>query len=807
LSARSLALAAVVALGAKVSPLSSQVPAGAQIVPVDSIEVRGNVRQSAPTVLAELGIRLGDRVTWRDIQRGVQRLYATGQYDDVRIYASGSGSGPVALLVEVVERPFIISYSFRGSEHVGESAIRDTVGLTGSAPLDPAAVHEASYRVRAELADRGYVQARVDTSLVAAGRPGEYRLVFEVTEGRRLVVAGLDFQGNNDLSDGELIASMSVRPEGFFWWQSGEYREDKYRQDLEVNLVEYYGSRGYLDFRVLGDSMAVDPETGKSRLIVRVDEGRQYRIADFQVEGNRYFPTTILAARFNPGARSLLSRLPLIGSSKPAGDPVFDTHAWQDATDQVRQLYRNAGFLYANIEPIVERLPDGPDSLPRVGLKWRIEESDQAFVNLVNIAGNTTTHERVIRERLMLLPGDVYGDERVVSSYQTIQGLGFFEPLPPDQALDVRPQQDGDIDVTFRVKEKQTGTINFGATLAPSAGLAGFIGYEQPNLFGQAKVGHFRWVFGTRTNDIEIGYSDPAFRGSRVSFGVNLRNSRDRYSYVGLGKRRQVGGSAVVGMPLFGARWTRLSFRYTLLRDEYDSGQDELDLEQRQLLAVGTRSAFEISVTRDTRNHPLFPTSGTRNVVSLEFVGGPLGGDGDYHKLTFESTWFTPVARLRSDPAKTPIDLALGLGVLGGAIVGENPFYHERFFMGGVQYGPKLRGYEELTITPQGHIPTETPGFSQLDRVGSSFFGLYGSLGLVLSGNLFVNVFYDAGNVWYSASALNPTDLIRGAGIGVSLVTPVGPLGLDWAYAFDRRDVYGRPDPGWKLHFRFGQVF
>ncbi len=290
--------------------------------------------------------------------------------------------------------------------------------------------------------------------------------------------------------------------------------------------------------------------------------------------------------------------------------------------------------------------------------------------------------------------------------------------------------------------------------------------------------------------------------------GLTLRSSRDQFSYVGLGRRRQVGGSIVFGMPFLRSRWTRISFRYTLLRDSYDdSSQEDLDFEERQLLNVGTRSGFEIAVACDTRNHPLFPTRGSRNAAGIEFVGGPLGGDGDYRKISFESAWFTPIANLRSDPTKTGIELSLGLGISGGLIQGNNPFYLERFFMGGVQYGPKLRGYEELTITPFGHVPRGAPGFSQLDRVGSSYFHFASSIGMNLGGNLFVNAFYEAGNVWSNAIGLNPNNLLRGAGFGASIVTPMGPIGLDYAYGFDRRDVFGNPDPGWRLHFRFGQIY
>ncbi len=809
-TARIFLPALLLALGWGAGPVWGQDRADSRTVRVDSIQVRGNARQATPAVLSDLGIRPGDVVTLSAIQRGIHRLFSTQQYDDIAVYASQTPSqlagNSATLIVDVVERPYIVGYRFEGLKHTSGGTVRDTVGLESGKPLEPWRIHEAERLIKAELSKKGYVRARIDTALVRTQRPGEYRLVFKVDEGRRLVVAKIEFEGNQALSDDELIGALSVKPEGFWWWKSGEFREEEYRKDLDVNLVEFYGEHGYLDFRVLGDSMVVDPESGKTKLVIRVEEGKRYRIAGFEIEGNDFFPTEMLKARFKPRKTSLLGKLPLFGGGAE-GDPIFNTRQWQDATDKVRQLYRNSGFLYAEVRPIVERLPDGPEGDARVRLKWRIRENQQAYVNLVNIRGNTTTHERVIRDRLTLLPGDVYGDERVVSSYQTVQGLGFFEPLPPNEAIDIQQAEVGKINVSFRVKEKQTGNINFGASLSPSSGMAGFVGYEQPNLFGQAKSGRFRWIFGARTSDIELSYTDPSVLGSRNSVSVTLRNSRDRFSFVGLGRRRQTGGSIAVGTPLFGARWTRISVRYSLFRDDYESGLADLDLEQRQLLNIGTRSSLELQIARDTRNHPLFPTRGSRNVVALEHTGGFLGGDGDYEKLTFESAWYTPIARLRSDPTKTPIDLALGLAIRGGTILGDNPFFLERFFMGGVQYGPPLRGYEELTITPFGHVPRETPGFSQLDRVGESYFGLYANIGMNLGGNFFVNAFYDAGNVWARSFGFNPTDLLRGIGVGVSIVTPVGPLGLDYAYGLDARDVFGNPNPGWRLHFRFGQIF
>ena len=543
----SLVLIAALVFATRAAPLSAQPQGQTASIRVDSVHVTGNLRQATPVILADLGIRPGDQVTAAAVRRGIKRLFNTGQYHDIRVYAVGMGlpGSPTTLIVEVVERPLIVQYDFRGLEHIGAGAIRDSVGLESDSPLDPSQIHEAEQQIKAGLAAKGYVRASVDTTLLETERPGEYRLVLNVDEGRRLVVSQIVFEGNEGMSDSEIAAGMLTKSEAFWWWRSGELRQEDYDQDLDVSLAERYGELGYLDFKVIGDSIVVDPVSGKTRLEIQVEEGKRYRVADFKVEGNTHFPTEVLAVRFNlSGGGSLFSGLPLVGSDSDDGrDPVFNTRIWREATQDIETLYRNAGYLYSQIEPVVERLDDGEDGDPRVRLIWRIEENQQAYVNLITIAGNTITHERVIRERLVLLPGDVYSDDRIVQSYQTIQGLGFFTPLPPQEALDVAPNDEGNLDVSFKVSEKQTGNVNFGASLAPSSGVAGFIGYEQPNLFGQAKSGRFRWTFGARQNDIEVSYRDPSIFGSRKSMGISLRNARDRFSFVGLGQRRQLGGT------------------------------------------------------------------------------------------------------------------------------------------------------------------------------------------------------------------------------------------------------------------------
>ncbi len=795
-----LALAALGALAAPgVASLEAQVPQELS-VRLDSIVVHGATRMSETEVIDRSGLRHGMTVHYPQVQEAIRRLFATGEYSDVKIWVTPRP--PNVFHIQVEERPLVTRYLFQGMENVGATAIRDSAGLARNAPLDPARVARARSLIEARLASEGFPQARVDTAMAQDPLlPEAFQVVFRVQEGPRLGLTEIAFRGNEAFPEGRLKDAMGTGEEGFFWWSSGELRRDQFRTDLSERLPDHYARHGYLDFAVVDDTILVDRETGKGRIEIEVEEGPQYLLEDFEIIGNRRFPTDRLRELYGP-----LDGLE--GEDGEAREVPFDQVAFEDARRRVEDLYRDGGYLYARVTPDVEKLPpEGGEGKPRVRATWLIREGNPSYIREVRIVGNSYTHDRIIRSRLLVFPGDIYSQQRLVQSVQTLQNTGFFEPLPPNEAIDIRERDDGDIDIVIRVKEKQTGTLNFGLSASAATGLAGFIGYEQPNLFGQAKTGRFRWLFGGRQQDIELSYSDPEVFGSKQSATVSLRSSRDRFINFSLGDRRQTGGLVEVGTPLFGLRATRLFIGYSLFRDEVD----DLDTTfvtpaQRQLITQGTRSTASLRLVRDTRNNALFPTRGSRNALSARFTGGPLGGSGEYGKFDLESQWFVPVAQIGGGLESLPIEFTGGLSFSAGTIVGDNPFFLERFFMGGTNVGIQLRGYEEATVTPRGHVPRNAR-FSQLDRVGESYFATSALFGSKLTNSVFVNAFVDAGNVWLRAGDLNPTDLLVGAGVGISLVTPFGPLGLDYAYGFDRKDVLGRPDPGWELHFKFGRVF
>jgi outer membrane protein insertion porin family len=785
------------------SPLEAQQATGPIVV--DSIVVEGNVRVAASTILGQLPFAAGDTITREEIQTAEQSLWALGQFQDIRVRATGGlGIAPVVITLQVEERPLVRRVVFQGLERADPDVVKDSSGLGDGRPLNPQSLVEARAVILSELSGQGIPFARVQDRLEPVeGATNVYDLVIEVEEGNRVAVREVVVEGNEYISDEDIRGALSTRREGFWWFQSGTFDQERYEQDLGGALPDLYRSRGYLDFQVLSDTLIVDPETGKARVEVQVDEGPRYRVASLTIDGNREFDDAALERYFLPQRGGLLQSLGFGGpdEDEEVEGRVFDAVAFENAQQSIREMYANEGFIFADVTPSVVKGPpleEGGD--PTVSIGVTVEEGQPAFINRIFIEGNDYTYERVIRDRIILLPGDVYSQDRVIQSYQSIAGLGFFEtPLP---IPDIQPDPEtGEVDVTFRVVERQTGAVNFGTSVGGGVGLSGFIGYDQPNLFGQAKSGSVRWDFGRYLNNFTLTYSDPALLQSRISGTISLFNSRDRFYQFASGQRRRIGGSLRFGFPLPRMRFTRAIVGYSLSRTRYDlfQGVDDTSLFGRP---PGTQSQISLGIARSTLNSPIFPSNGSRQTWTTEFNGGLLGGDGEFIKHSLEATWWLPVAQVGGGGGGRPIIFALGTSLKGGAIFGDAAaFPFDRFWMGGVQFGQQLRGYDETSVTPFGYFPERSSAISDIERLGDAFLSVSTELALRLNDNISIQAFFDAGNVWTGPGAVNPSQLFRGAGMGILLVTPFGPIGLDYAYGFDKTN------PGWQLHFRMGPGF
>ena len=771
----------------------------------DSVVIRGNSRVTTPTVLSDIGITRGDTLNFRVLQRAIRNLYATGQFSTVQMGCEIGANGHAAAVFTVKERPLLGHFSVEGEDVIGEGALRDKIELLSGKPIDPSLVARAVERIDSMYEAKGYYLASVTPESTVSN--GFTNVAFKVTEGRRLAVSGVQIEGGKLMPSNDVVGTMQTKPEGFWFWHKGEFDEDKFQSDINDRIPKLYQSDGFIDFQVQKDTLLVDKQNGKAMVQVQVKEGPQYHVGTFEVVGNRHFSTTDINRfyPFTPRSPSLGEKVKGIFGKGPGEQNVFDAAAWDDATDKLRTAYANEGYIYATIRPVVERSM-GKDSVPIVNLRWEIDEKTPATINRIDIAGNDYTSDQCIRDALVILPGDVFSQDRLIRSYQNIQNLGFFEsPMPPPDTKQANDK--GDVDVIFHLKEKHTGSVNFGASVGEGTGLGGFIGLDQPNLFGLCKKASVQWQYGKYVNDFQLSYTDPAVFLSRTSATATAYSTYSRYLIADLGQSQASGGSLQLGFPVHGSPFTRLYVSYGGEAVRFTGGIAARDT------AIDTRQHFRstvgFQVTHDNRIDLPFPSAGSLRTIDAQFNGGPLGGTASFQRYSTELRNYSTVAQWGGDqPGSQATKVVFGLTARAGMLFGNSGpfFYSQKFAMGGTQYGEELRGYEEFSITPAGFVPG-TNSNATVRSFGNAFFSTTAELGIRFNSMLYSDLFYDAGNVYDSPRDFDPTRLFRGAGIGVAIVTPLGPLGLDWAYGFDRVDVSGRPAPKWMLHFKLGQIF
>jgi outer membrane protein insertion porin family len=737
------------------------------------VEVQGTTLLDPQRVSALSGLPGTVFLTPRVMQEAIRSLWRTQLFDDVRMEARPQGEGVVAVIT-VAEAPVITSFALDGNNKVKEKDILEKIPFKVGDRLLAHRLHQAAFDIEKLYEEKGYYLADVSLEPVRSGVDST-AVDIRVQEGRKVAIAEIRFTGNRAFSNDRLRDALDTRTKGFWFWQDGEFDEAKWGTDLSQRLQAFYGEHGYIEMRVVSDSMAVNPEDGTMRLFVGVHEGRPYRTGDVTLEGNSRFSQADLREflRLEPGS-------------------VFNTRAVEETQADLSNLYADDGYIYAQVQPIRRVRPD----TIIVDLAWQIREGNPAEIRHVAIKGNTVTHESVIRRHVFVEPGQRFRRTDVRNSLLALEGLGFFEPgiVPTTRVVD---EQSGDIDLTFEVQERRTGSLTLGAAIGGGTGVSGFLGYEQPNLFGQAKSGRVRWEFGSRNNNIELGYTEPVFMGTTTSLSTSFFNINQRYQGTSF-RQEALGGSVRLGTPVPWDEASRLFYGYTWQRIDLEAtdGDDSNYSEEYPR----TESSVSLSLVRDTRLPRLHPIQGARHSLGTDMAGGFLGGTVGFHKYEFETSWFAPTINDR-----TVLNLLLKAGGINAT--GFVPVT-EQYILGGVQYPSEgLRGYPEnrVGVHTAGNTVTDEDG--NTDDRGDAFLVLTAEHFVKITDTIYASVFYDAGNVWDRFRDVTFADLKRGAGVGIQIDLPgFGPMGLDYGFGFDRLDSSGNPDPGWQLHFRFGNL-
>ncbi len=445
-------------------------------------------------------------------------------------------------------------------------------------------------------------------------------------------------------------------------------------------------------------------------------------------------------------------------------------------------MYQEQGYLYTQI--LDRQVPS--DSL--INLEFEFIEGQPARVHKIIITGNTKTKEKVIRRELVIKPGQIFKRSAFLRSHREVYYLNFFGNVIPDY----RTLPNGDIDLVFQVEEKPTGQAQVGVGYSEQDKLVGTIGLGVPNLFGNGQNLDFNWDFGKTTQNIRIGFTEPWFLDTPTSAGFDLYQTSRTWSSYYTEVRR--GGDLRLGRRLsWPDDYFRIYWKYRLEDVEYKNFSNSYNPSQEYDLRLidwpQRTSSTTFTLIRDSRDLPEFATMGSVHSISSEFAGGVLGGDVNYHKHIFDSSWYF------QNLWKITLMLKTKAGIVDTYTSSQKVPFSERFMPGGTSYDGMIRGYDNRSVGPTEN-GSEIGGKTMLIFTAEYQFP-------VVEQQIYGLLFMDAGNAWKSLAETDITDLKRSAGVGIRIVAPmIGVIGFDLAYGFD--NLAGGE---WHPHFQLGTSF
>jgi outer membrane protein insertion porin family len=741
---------------------------GAQDQPVvTQIDVVGAKKVEEATVRFKLKIRVGDPYSPETVREDIKSLYSLGYFEDIVVNAD-IFEGGLKLIFVLQEKPSIQSIKIVGNKKLTEEKIRGKIDLVEGSIIPPGALLKNADKIRLFYEEEGYYRAQI-TSREERLSPTEVSVSFTIVEGDKYDVNEIRIVGNKYLKEKDIKSKLQTT-ELFLWFFGGTLKREELRRDLD-RIRAYYLDNGFLDIAVAEPEIEIDAAKKRLVITIRVEEGPEYRISKLTIGGNKLFPEGEI--------RRLMT-------SMPGG--IFSRERLQADVVAITDRYSEHGYLFADVAPVT----DVQRSDTTVGVSLEITEGQQAFINRIEIAGNTRTRDKVIRREIPMVEGDVFNSALLRVSRQNLVSLGYF-----DDSLKIETRRvtaPDKVDLVVDVKEKSTGAFTLGGGFSSVDGAIGVATISQANLFGYGKRLSVAAQIGQNANRGNVEYVDPHFLDSNFMLNGRLFLTQTNYQS-NQGFNADTYGTAVAfGHSLFELVYGTAGYLLENVKIK-DLTADAPDIIKQQALENGgeaVTSSLTLTLTRDSRDNFAEPTRGNRTALNATYAGGFLGFDNNFYKFSADVSqywplWWKLVGHVRGS-------------VLYGDSFGTTPNLpaQERFFLGSIN---TIRGFRNFTISPKDPKTDGLTGGNKAWFTNTEIlFPLYEQLrmrGLV---------FFDIGNNLDESSSfvdLFSTRMYRAVGVGLRFMSPLGAIRVEWGFNLS-------PKPGEKsqvLGFTAGTAF
>ncbi|WP_246131752.1 outer membrane protein assembly factor BamA [Pistricoccus aurantiacus] len=774
-------------LGLAALLLSGAQAALADSFTVSDIRVEGLQRVSAASVFNAFPISANQQVNDQELAQASRSLFATGLFDDIQLARDGN-----VLVIQVEERPFITDIEITGNSQIEEEQLRNGLkeaGLAEGQALERSTLDEIERELEQVYQAQGRYSARIDTSVEEIDE-GRVRVKIDINEGAVAKIRQINIVGNQDYDDDTLrdLFELEDSPGFFFgWFSDDEYSRERLAGDLE-RLRSWYLDRGYVNFNITSTQVSISPDKSRIFVTVNIEEGRQYRLDGIHFAGDLKIPES--------EARKLVE-------AKPG--EIFSRSDITASSEALRSRLGAEGFAFANVEGVPEVSPGGDT----VDVTFRIDPGKRAYVRRINFVGNTTTEDEVLRREMIQMESAPASTEQISQSRQRLERLGFFRQV--DVETRPVPGEPDQLDVTYNVEEQPSGSIKASVGYSQSAGVIYGASLAQDNFLGTGN----RVNVGAQRSDtftsVNFGFTDPYWTLSGISRGYNLYYRETDYedSDISTYSTDAYGAGINFGYPInelsrlnFGVSAEDLSIstysdtNSEIVRYVEDEGEDAQSLK------------LSASWTRNALNRGIMPTAGSYQRLSLETA--VPGSDAEYYKLRYKGQKLFEL----SDTWSLKFGTSLGYA----DVLGSNdpyPFY-ENFFAGGLG---SVRGFTANTLGPatteRGRGDDRTLGGNVL--VEGTAEVIFPTPFIEDQRSVQTSLFLDAGNTFLTdcydvlegdgpsecESGVEIGDLRYSVGLGVSWLTPVGPLTFSVAEPLNDESE----DDTQVFQFSLGQTF
>ncbi len=713
---------------------------------VRDIRIEGLQRVEPGTVFVSLPVRVGDTYSDDKGSTAIRALFGLGLFKDVRIEINGD-----VLVVVVEERPTVAAVEFVGTKEFDKDvlvkAMRD-VGLADGRPFDKAQLDRAEQELKRQYINRSLYGAQVVTTVTPAER-NRVNLTFTVTEGEPAKINEIHIVGNKVFAESTLRNLFDLDTGGWLSWytKSNRYSRAKLNADIET-LRSYYLTRGYLEFKVDSTQVAIMPNKTDIGITINITEGERFVVSSVKLSGN-YLGK-------DEEFKSLVAISP--GQAFNADEVAKTTKAFTD-------YFGNFGYAFARVEakPEFDRVNN------RVVLVLQADPSRRAYVRNIHVAGNTRTRDVVVRREFRQLEASWYDGDKIRLSRDRVDRLGYFgEVAIETQEVPGSPDQ---VDLTINVTEKPTGSLSLGAGYSSGDGLGLSFGLKQENAFGSGNSLGIQVNTSKINRVLVLNTTDPFFTADGVSRTLDLyHKTSSPYQDQDYYKLITTGAGIRFGVPF--TEIDTVFFGAGFENTKIEPGTLLPTLYQTHINEYGTSSLavpFTAGWARDSRDSALVPSSGRFQRANAEWS---FAGDVKYLRATYQYQQYVPLSKQFT----AAFNAELGFGNAAG---GKSYPVFKNFYGGGLG---SVRGFEQGSLGPLDASGTVVGGTRKLSlnaEVLAPFPGAGNDRTLRMYG------FFDVGMVGGLDGGLainaNASDLRSSAGVGISWISPVGPLRLAFA--------------------------